>query len=83
MLHRWVARKRESQERKAADHARRERERVDFLRVTFRAWTDKLKEARLRDIVRPRERPVKALGQHSLLLTSTCAATPPPLPAGV
>lgn len=52
MLHRWVNRKRKSLERKAADRARHERERIDLLRATFRAWSDKLKEARLYDIVR-------------------------------
>lgn len=79
-FHRWLARAGASKQRKADEHARRERERLDLLRSSFVAWTDKLKEARLRDIVRPRalSRPssTRVVERADLLCVPACLAFP-------
>lgn len=48
----WLHLTRQSLQKKAEEQAAQERERLDVLRTSWQAWVDKLKEARLRSLVR-------------------------------
>lgn len=48
----WLHLTRQSVQKKEEEQAAQERERLDVLRTSWQAWVDKLKEARLRSLVR-------------------------------
>jgi hypothetical protein len=48
----WLHLTRQSVQKKEEEEAAQERERLDVLRTSWQAWVDKLKEARLRSLVR-------------------------------
>lgn len=48
----WLHLTRQSVQKREEEQAAQERERLDVLRTSWQAWVDKLKEARLRSLVR-------------------------------